>query len=921
MGVEKQGSKSGVGGFFQLFDWNAKSRKKLFSSKTDLPEQSKQKKRTDGNFPTTRLHLMDEDEIVARSSIKGSSDYSCASSVTDEEGCGNRGPGVVARLMGLDSLPMSNFVEPYSSPFFDSQSLRDAHFHRRNLDFQHDNQIMHSSILRNNVEAPFRDAMDPKPPQKMINRPIEKFQTEILPPKSAKSVPVTHHKLLSPIKSSGFIPSKNAAQIMEAAAKIIEPGPHATTKAKRPLVSSSVPLKVRDFKEKVEAAQKLSRLAETSRRPIESNAAKYLKGQSMNNSWNGSVGTTSSKGSSYSENCNTGLNNKGKSISLALQAKVNVQKRESLNASRSGSLFGEKEQSEIMSSQPFKSQPNIQKSAHKKPSTHVASTVLKQNNQKQNCMMDREKLPSKPMVSSSRSRKSPSGDSSVGRHKSSSKILGNSKVGSRLGSIAADYKKEVPYSGTKNVSRKKRSIDGNFHFEKNQEVDNMLICKNGKPNESNSLIDGHFSWAEDSNRKGMDVVSFTFTAPMTRLTPGFETSRQVKEKNDGFSADYRGEKVLHNSDSTNRTKLSLGGDALSILLEQKLRELTHAVESSSSKAETAGSSSSIFQDMVPAFKAVNSTSMLYDERSQEGMHADKLGCQYGPDFFSTAPQRLITKNKLQGMEEMDECSSNYAESRKLLDYRHPSPISVLEPSSLSESCNSTDSTDSNSTEGIKQCSSVQAQEVLGMGSSKKIYLVEADAELSDSASSRSGRAVARMHITTTLSVTDSVGSTSWELKYVKEILCNVELMFKDFALGRTSEIINPHLFDQLETRKGVSESHGDKPKLKPKLLFDCVSECIDLRCRRYADGGCRTWAKGLSVVRRKERLAEEIYKEISGWSDMADFMVDELADKDMSTQYGKWLDFEVEEFELGVEIEKRILNSLVDEMIADLLPL
>lgn len=39
MGVEKQGSKSGgyAGGFFQLFDWNAKSRKKLFSNKSDLP--------------------------------------------------------------------------------------------------------------------------------------------------------------------------------------------------------------------------------------------------------------------------------------------------------------------------------------------------------------------------------------------------------------------------------------------------------------------------------------------------------------------------------------------------------------------------------------------------------------------------------------------------------------------------------------------------------------------------------------------------------------------------------------------------------------------------------------------------------------------------------------------------------------------
>lgn len=39
MGIEKQGSKGGnyVGGFLQMFDWNAKSRKKLFSSKSEVP--------------------------------------------------------------------------------------------------------------------------------------------------------------------------------------------------------------------------------------------------------------------------------------------------------------------------------------------------------------------------------------------------------------------------------------------------------------------------------------------------------------------------------------------------------------------------------------------------------------------------------------------------------------------------------------------------------------------------------------------------------------------------------------------------------------------------------------------------------------------------------------------------------------------
>jgi hypothetical protein len=215
--------------------------------------------------------------------------------------------------MGLDTLPTSNVSEPYSTPYFDTQSFQDAPYHRKNVDYYHDHQLMFSGNLLT-LECPTRNPVESKP-QKVPSRPIEKFQTEMLPPKSAKSIPITHHKLLSPIKNPGFVPTKTAAHIMEAAARMIEPGPQATVKSKMPLVgSSSVPLKVqalkekaeasrkvtlvgsssetfkvRDLKEKVEGAYKTARPPEVSRKPVESNAAKYLKGQSLNKSWNGSV--------------------------------------------------------------------------------------------------------------------------------------------------------------------------------------------------------------------------------------------------------------------------------------------------------------------------------------------------------------------------------------------------------------------------------------------------------------------------------------------------------------------------------------------------------------------------------------------------------------------------------------------------------
>lgn len=62
---------------------------------------------------------------------------------------------------------------------------------------------------------------------------------------------------------------------------------------------------------------------------------------------------------------------------------------------------------------------------------------------------------------------------------------------------------------------------------------------------------------------------------------------------------------------------------------------------------------------------------------------------------------------------------------------------------------------------------------------------------------------------------------------------------------------------------------------------------------------------------RKMWVAEELYKEILGSKSMENLMLDELVDKDMSTRHGRWLDFDIEAFEEGVNIGERILDSLL----------
>lgn len=880
--MEKKVSKSGnyVGSLLQLFDWNAKSRKKLFLTNSELPEQSKQKKRSNGYSPIAQLQTLNEDEFAAGLSIKESSDFSCTSSVTDEDFYGPRGPGVVARLMGLDSLPESNISEPSSTPCITSQSLRVADYETKNLGHRLDTEVTVQNLT--------------EPKHQEMNRPIKKFQTEVLPPKSAKSIPITHHKLLSPVKSVNFIPLKNATHIMEAAAKIIEPGPQVKKKMKfSPVGSSSLPLRVKDLKEKAQAAQKQSNLSKGSQRSGESYSIKNPMGNSMNKSCKRSVGATSTGVFRDSEESSVGVKNRGKSISLALQAKANVQKREGLALSGSINLAIQKETSEFSPNQLFKSQSTKHKSTLKRPSMSNGSNGLRQNNRKQNCIADKGKL---SLTSKARGGREPSEDVSFARQSNTCQLSGTSKVSSRkLGSEIKDDKRGISSSISESVTHKKRSVDGNYLCGKNQDAHNIWIDKNGKVTQSSAVVERENSWNQDGGKTGTDVISFTFSAPMTRLRALSESSSEKRGNCEIISGNSQSKRTPLNSDGTIATTFSIlghivkGGDSLSTVLEQQLKELAHKIDFSPHK------SGSLLCDAAPGLDALMSSTVQEEKNIKDGMH--------------TVNQEVL--------EEIGKGCSDISEDRKLLDCQLLSPVSVLEHSSFADSCSSSDTTDSNSTGGSKQCSSIKVQEVLAMYTLKTIGSVEGDTELSDSASSTSFETIAKRQ-ETTLVLVNCEKSRMWELEYVKEMLCNIEMMFIDYALGHTCEIVDPGLFEQLESCTECLSGRGLVPRLDRMVLFYCVSECLDLRCRRYVGVGCNLWGKGVSVVRRKERLAEEVYKEISSWGVIGDTDVDELVDKDMSRQQGRWLDFEIEAFELGVQIESCIVESLVDEVIADI---
>ncbi|XP_062004505.1 uncharacterized protein LOC133721798 [Rosa rugosa] len=897
MEVEKKRSK----GFFNLFDWNGKSRKKLFSSNSES-SGSQQGKENVENFSQTRLNRVEVDEKGASSSNKGSSDWNCASSVTSDEGGGSRAPGVVARLMGLDSLPTSTVTDSSSTLSIDSHSLRVPHHDRVNPNLWGDFYAMDYMNMPNKLDTVSRNPVESRA-QRVQNRPIERFQTEVLPPKSAKSIPVTHHKLLSPIKTPGFIPTKNAAYIMEAAAKMIETSPRESSKSEMSSMrSSSIPLRIRDLKEKMEVVSKVSR----PERPKGPSDTKYMKGRPGYRSYNGSDNVPVPKASVDSEKQNyNDIRNKGKAVPLAVQAKANVQRKEGSPPLSNRSFADQKEQNEVKQIEFSKSRQSTQRPVHKRTSAVSNKSVLKQNNQKQNCVSNRDKMTSKNVVPNQPSRRMRSTNGSSRPNRTVNKVLINSETGSRkMGSVATATGKDFSFSTVKDVSGKIRSASQDFHLEETA-ADNGLIGKDERSVKCNVAMEGYTNLCTDNRKQDMDVVSFTFTSPLKKSISELQSTGQVVSMNNRFCIDSFGNNDQH-SYPEHFTFSSpglnvIGGDALSVLLEQKLQELTCKVESSQHNLfgeGTSASSSSSLQDLVSSEASTTSRGKKFEL----GLLRDKVDDI--ADFDFPSPD---VNQKWQGPEGMEECSSSSKNSGTGKDFNyHLNPVSVFGPSFESGSC--TDNRSSANGCESERCSFAQAQDQINLFSTFEIQPCGAS-ELSDSAFYWE---VSGKNMTRIFGFHSPNQSNDWEREYVQYILSKVDLVIEDFALGDADYAISPNLFDNLHYQE-------EYPKLQQKLLFDSVNESLHNRCRQIVVGSWKAWDRWETLSQRKESLAEELYKEISVWKNMGDLMADDLVDKDMSTQRGRWLDFEIEAFEEAVEIEKGILGCLVDELVSDFL--
>ncbi|KAK7269415.1 hypothetical protein RIF29_22141 [Crotalaria pallida] len=919
--IEKKRSK---GSFLSFFDWNVKSRKKLFSDTPNLPEVSRQRKENVENMPKSQLNRINVENRGAKDPRSiANCDVNCALSTNSDEGYGTKAPSLVARLMGLDSLPPDSTVSELSSTSLHGSSslgccnCYEGAFHSM-ADYYHVDSHINMPLK---MEKSSLVAMETKA-QKMA---MKRFQSEMLPPKSAKPVPVTHNKLLSPVKSHSYIPPKNAAHIMDAAAKIIEASPQPYIRNRMSSAGpSSVPSRIFGLKDKLEAAHYASELVDLCN-------AKPVNGKPSERSNNLNKSTLAFKGSRDSDkNGSRHLASKGKSVSLAVPSKDNVHRRDASISNGNSGYMKQKEKNEIKQNQLSRSTKkpvtDRARAVQHKTCTGHNSNVHGLNNQKQNSLTNKEGKSTSKMDSNKPTRTS-SSESSTGARNSTNKGAINANIEPKRSSTrVSDTQKEFPVSKRKSVSEKKRYIS--------RDVQNETRGPDNAVNnyESNSIkhfvtTDGSIDQDAFSNTASNDVISFTFTSPLRRNMPESQSStEQVMETRNRI-----GVNSLDHSEKLYPRKLSysplgldtIDGDVLSELLEKKIQELASRVKPSQCTLATEGSFAGLGSSLEEkSLSLVSATGTEQEKSFHRGLLGKKLDDMIGNGCSSCDSPVLGMHQQQQTSEPMEGpgCSSSSSgESGNDLNSPHSRAVTDFENPFVYESF--LDSEDS-STYGSTVYSFMQGEEVSNSSPIDESASLESRVAWSEKSSSTV--AEGNMGIKPLSGMSNLIdfptSKRNMELEYVKDILSNAELLAEEFVVGQTDKVIMPNLFDVLENHSNGAESYREHSKLERKVLFDATSECLELRCKKAFVGSCKAWPRWMASVKNKSWLAEELYKEMMGFRSIEEeVVVDELVNKDMSTGLGTWLDFDIEAFQEGIDVELDIVTYLINELVSDLL--
>uniref|UniRef100_A0A5B6Z2R2 DUF4378 domain-containing protein n=1 Tax=Davidia involucrata TaxID=16924 RepID=A0A5B6Z2R2_DAVIN len=948
-----------VGIFFQLFDWNRRfAKKKLFSKKLLPPARAKQASKKfggDDKLPKLRL-IADENSGGFPNVKKNGTRY-----FDSEQKHKMQAPSLVARLMGLESMPPAQQDKLKKASFSEFGSDRGEKFVSNHSGFSKEDLNLEKGNSKHELRPEKLQKTGP-----FERRPVTRFGAEALHFKSVLSRSRKHHpKLASPVKSPRMLSGRHASRLIDAATKMLEPGLQARNRAKCALTYSNTMHHAP--KDDIMMEGKLAPSSLNSN--YYSSAAKSMKGQSSCKNCDNLLDFVDSRpnveeqtsvfGSPVSSYVNPSSygserskprqpvsspkeeqeqvlqKSQEQSISLASQARNDIRTRAEPITNRRPLNQGSQVQCQ-MTSQQCKSQRDV-----------PSSTGFKHKSQSQIQMsLGRDRVPPRSKLSNLHTNRVSSAASAHNETKNfvalNRSLSGRtrSRMPAKMENCKFDAERKSCNRRDESLSpvRKRRSaivnrqcessgfVSSTFGKQRNYRCDVVIGKGMGLDARcmNNTCIESRSAHPGESNRSGSkkdnDVISFTFSSPMKHKT-GILTEMEEKRRDQNdvtCNSTLEKNSVLDDSDARTsfQKPLPLRGDALGALLEQKMKELTCQEEDELATGGTPSkrTTAMILQELISALTAESPVSQ--DNVTVES-NWKNVPC-YSGDKLNT-DITIQAKTKMAG--------ASVGCSR---DCDHLSPGSVLEASFSNDSCVSS-SLDDNSGHRLHSdpmdCSYDESQPL------------EPDADLLDSATSLSKGGSRSELVTDLLNYISEVlyginlagarlkGS---QLAHAKEVIMNAELVFGNGALHNSDGMgdfsVTCFLFNELETLASVIWTNCscflgfENTKEGNQLCgfpLDCVIEYLDSRYGRYSKSGFKAWTR-LPLCMNAEMLIHEVVEEVRRWADLAGLIPDELIEKEMSYSLGKWTDFEIEAFEIGAEIGGDILQILVDEIVVDL---
>ncbi|KAH7658464.1 hypothetical protein IHE45_17G089500 [Dioscorea alata] len=885
-----------VGIFFQLLDWNRRlAKKKLFSRKLLPPVGGVKRvsKRFGGDekMPTSKLKLIADENCGGFPNSNKKSDAKQSFGLCDDDDAGDVGngmktAGLVARLMGLETMPVVYQEKPRkaldSELYFDRDESWDCSRLDQDLCTEMGgNGKIDSRPQKIQKTGGFLEKQTVNASR--FSSDAFRFNKSMLAGSKKQ-----HHKLPTPVKSPRTLPRRSTVRLMEAATKILDPGSHARNRALTYIGSA-----------RASGGVQGSNVGSLSRNVKDSVVGSCRSCGGLVEVPGLRLGECGSSTSDFSNaSCSdvgyedTGIKPLDKVASLVDQVKANAKNRVSDNVEKKYNIVEVQEQRKCEEGVIPKPGPKV-KNLRQNPVPSIKGKVTSKQ--------DGRRYPNE-----------------VNRSKdfvSSSKNLNKTTV-TRPAKVVATSHKMVGMErsvGGKHLIRKRRPAVG-------MQNENLCLSNSKSPQERiakgittersvsrnriKSEVRKRAEGDSTSGSKGSEAFSFTFTAPMrhgsSSLYKGMAEKSRSEDKHSGEVLNSKASSPEgKSSDSTSQRATSLRGDALSSLLEKKIRELSSLDmdELAKGDANLGRSTASILEELI---SALTTGAPLPQKNSDCCMDEHSITSNSCHDSDELQNQVVAIAKSLQEKEQ-----SVFAAVSPACENDQCSPISILGVSFSNES------SFSESPNGSSGC---KPEVRLTESFNNNTHQLDLDGDLLDSATSvisekfetqKSRQFMNKFH------PTNNVYSQS-KLIDVHKPISDIELLLDNIFFDQSNG--NTFLLSILES---ILEAFGscfreyDEPNAVRNFLYDCIMECLHLKT------GYRALMRSCLFFSRN-RLKTEIFEEIRNWQSLSGKNTDDIIAKEMSRSIERWTTCEVDAFETGIEIQTDILQLLVDEVVVDL---